>query len=86
MTATRAALLVLLAVAPLLGGCNVWQQRAEFAPPESRWPSNQPSDVAADAPPSPVRTVHCYRTLAAVDCFPEKQPGRTGYMGAYPTN
>ncbi len=86
MTVTRSALLAFLALSPLLAGCNVWQQRAEFAPPESRWPANLPSPAAADAPPTPQRTVHCYRTLASVDCFPQKQPGRTGYTGAYPAD
>ena len=76
-----------LALTLLLGGCNYWQTQAEFAPPESRWPAGTTSTTAADAPPPAVRTVHCYRTLAAVDCFAEKQPERYyGYTGAYPGN
>ena len=86
MAVTRSALLALLALSLLLVGCNAWQQRAEFAAPESRWPVNQTSAVAADAPPTPTRTVYCYRTLANVDCFPQKQPGRSGYTGAYPVD
>jgi hypothetical protein len=50
------AILLLSAVlAAPLAGCNVWQDRAEFAPPQSRWPDTLPSPVAADAPPPPVR-------------------------------
>jgi hypothetical protein len=71
-------------ILPLLGGCNAWQTRAEFAPPQSRWPDTLPSPAAADAPPPPIREVHCYRTLAVVDCFAAPQPERSGYMGRYP--
>jgi hypothetical protein len=94
---TRLALLVLLLA---LAGCNTWQNRAEFAPPEDRWPGtqwpqailpdnlalgSQSSPVAADAPPPPIDAEHCYRTLAVVDCFLTKQPERsTGYTGSYP--
>lgn len=85
MTLRRSALPVLFALAVVLTGCNAWQNRAEFAPPESRWPESQPSPVGKEAPPPPIRTVHCYRTLAAVDCFPQKQPDRySGYTGTYP--
>jgi hypothetical protein len=67
-----------------LAGCSVWQRRAEFAPPGNRWPDTQPSPVAADVPPPPIDTVHCYRTLAIVDCFLTKQPERfSGYTGSY---
>jgi hypothetical protein len=69
----------------LLGGCNAWQNRTEFAPPQSRWPTTLSGAVAADAPPPPVAPQYCYRTLAAVDCFAEPKPERiTGYMGTYP--
>ena len=68
-----------------LGACNAWQDRAEFAPPQSRWRSTEPSPVAADALPPTVPIQYCYRTLAAVDCFTEAQPSRaTGYTGQYP--
>jgi hypothetical protein len=68
-----------------LGGCNVWQDRAEFAPPQSRWPDTLPSPVAADAPPPPRLVTHCYRTLASVDCYTQPQPERaSGYTGTYP--
>jgi hypothetical protein len=68
-----------------LAGCNVWQRSAEFAPPPDRLPGTQPWPVAANAPPPPIDTEYCYRTLAIVDCFPAKQPERySGYTGAYP--
>jgi hypothetical protein len=68
-----------------LAGCNAWQNRAEFAAPQSRWPANLPSAVAADAPPPPLQAQYCYRTLAAVDCYTEARPDRiTGYTGVYP--
>ncbi|HEY0523973.1 MAG TPA: hypothetical protein VGD08_11315 [Stellaceae bacterium] len=82
----RRSLAALLAAAPLLAGCNVWQDRAEFAPPQSRWPNTQPSAVKADAMPPPIPISHCYRTLATVDCFATPQPDRaSGYTGTYPT-
>jgi hypothetical protein len=84
MSRLLSAFFGILALSAVLTGCNVWQHNAEFAPPQSRWPSGEPSAAAADAPPPAVRTVHCYRTLARVDCFPEKQVGRSGYTGAYP--
>lgn len=90
--------LVVLVLA--LAGCNTWHNRAEFAPPEDRWPGTQwpqavlPEDLAlgprsspvpVDAPPPPIDVVHCYRTLAIVDCFLNRQPERyTGYTGSYP--
>ncbi|HZS82904.1 MAG TPA: hypothetical protein VFA50_08530 [Stellaceae bacterium] len=81
------ALCGLCGLAFLLTACNAWQNRAEFAPPESRWPATQPSPVELNAPPPPIRSVHCYRTLAQVDCFAEKQPERyDGFTGTYPTN
>lgn len=77
--------LALAVAAFLLGGCNVWQNRAEFAPPESRWTGSQPSPVASNAPPPPITTQYCYRTLAQVDCYYEAKPERlTGYTGVYP--
>ena len=68
-----------------LSGCNAWQNRAEFAAPQSRWPANYPSPVAADAAPPPIQAQYCYRTLATVDCYTEAKPDRvTGYTGVYP--
>jgi hypothetical protein len=79
------ALAVLGLAAATLAGCNAWQDRAEFAPPQSRWPANLPSAVAADAPPPPIPVQYCYRTLARVDCFAEARPDRlAGYTGIYP--
>ena len=76
---SAAALLLVLA------GCNAWQNRAEFAAPQSRWPANYPSPVAADAPPPPIQARYCYRTLASVDCYTEARPDRVaGYTGVYP--
>jgi hypothetical protein len=85
----RPSLLLALAA---LSGCEalsyqVWpyQQRAEFAPPQSRWPDTLPSPQDKSAPPPAVRNVHCYRTLAAVDCYTSEQPERSNqYQGAYP--
>src|SRR6201985_961936 len=80
--AGRFALTVLLVT---LSACNAWQKRAEFAAPQSRWPANYPSPVAADAPPPPLQAQYCYRTLATVDCYTEAKPDRaTGYTGVYP--
>jgi hypothetical protein len=84
---------LLLALA-LLGGCEVlnyqiwpYQRRAEFAPPQSRWPETLPSAVAKDAPPPPVQKQYCYRTLAAVDCYTSPQPDRhRSYSGASPAD
>ena len=78
---------LLLAAALLLPllGCNVWENRAEFGPPESRWPSTLPSASLASAPPPPIGVEYCYRTLASVDCFNEAKPERVmGYTGVYP--
>ncbi len=72
-------------LALLLAGCNAWENRAEFAAPQSRWPSNYPSPVPANAPPPPIPVQYCYRTLASVDCYTEARPDRiTGYTGVYP--
>jgi hypothetical protein len=80
-----AFLLICAALAAPLAGCNVWQDRAEFAPPQSRWPDTLPSPVAANAPPPPVRAQYCYRTLGTVDCFAQPQPDReSGFTGRYP--
>jgi hypothetical protein len=69
---------------PLLG-CNVWQDRAEFAAPQSRWPSTLPGTASVNAPPPTEAVQYCYRTLARVDCFNEAKPDRvTGYTGIYP--
>jgi hypothetical protein len=69
----------------LLAGCNAWQTRAEFAAPQSRWPSTLPSPAGTEDPPPPIPVQYCYRTLAAVDCFTEAKPDRlTGYSGVYP--
>ena len=80
-----ASRLFILVLAGLVAGCNAWQNRAEFAAPQSRWPSSQPGAVAANAPPPPIPAQYCYRTLAAVDCYTEARPDRiTGYTGVYP--
>lgn len=69
----------------LVAGCNAWQNRAEFAAPQSRWPANYPSPVGANAPPPPIQVQYCYRTLASVDCYTEARPERiSGYTGVYP--
>jgi hypothetical protein len=68
-----------------LAACNTWQDRAEFAAPQSRWKSTEPSPAEADAPPPILPVQYCYRTLATVDCYTEAQPGRaTGFTGKYP--
>lgn len=78
-------LLFVFSVAALLAGCNAWQNRAEFAAPQSRWPSNEPSPIPANAPAPPIQAQYCYRTLAMVDCFTEAHPDRiSGYTGVYP--
>jgi hypothetical protein len=95
-----AARLVLLALVITLAGCNLWQNRAEFAPPSDRRPGTQwpqallPADfplgehtspVGATAPPPPIEPEYCYRTLAYTDCFLQPQPERSsGYTGSYP--
>ena len=77
--------LALLVVLAALSACNVWQHRAEFAAPQSRWKATEPGAASANAPPPAVPLQHCYRTLANVDCFTESQPARaTGYTGTYP--
>lgn len=74
-----------LSLGVLLAGCAVWENRAEYAAPENRWPANGTSPVAKNAAPPPLQAVYCYRTLAAVDCYSEAKPERiTGYNGAYP--
>jgi hypothetical protein len=90
----------LIALGVTVAGCNMWQNRAEFAPPPDRLPGTQwpqtvlPEDfplgqftspIAATAPPPPIEVVNCYRTLAIVDCFAKVQPARYyGYTGSYP--
>lgn len=68
-----------------LQGCNVFQDRAEFAAPQPRWDASEPSRAMKDASPPPLAQEYCYRTLATVDCFNEAKPERiTGYTGLYP--
>jgi hypothetical protein len=76
-----------LAVLSLLAltACNAFQDRSEFAAPQSRWKDSEPSSVKADAAPPPIPEQYCYRTLATVDCFAHAVPDRiTGYTGLYP--
>lgn len=76
-----------LALLVLLGACNAWEDRAEFAAPQSRWKSTEPSPAAANASPPAIPAQYCYRTLATVDCYTEPHPDRlTGYTGQYPAN
>jgi len=68
-----------------LSACNAFQDRAEFAAPQSRWKDSEPSPVKADAAPPPIPEQYCYRTLGTVDCFNHAVPDRiTGYTGLYP--
>jgi hypothetical protein len=77
--------LFLAALGLLLAGCNAWQTRAEFAPPQSRWTSSDTSAAYTEDAPPPIAQQYCYRTLARVDCFTEPKPERvTGYNGLYP--
>jgi hypothetical protein len=81
----RPPVFAILGLALLLAGCNILQNRTEFAPPQSRWPSTLPGTTSVDAPPPPISAQYCYRTLAAVDCFSEAKPDRvTSYTGLYP--
>jgi hypothetical protein len=110
MIQSRSAIIGVFLMTVTLVGCNMWQDRAEFAAPQSRWQGTQwpqhivdgllpdgyewpkgialggaSSPVGAETPPPAIRTVHCYRTLATVDCYAAKQPEReTGYIGTYP--
>jgi hypothetical protein len=69
-----------------LAGCNVWQDKAEFAAPQSRWPETLPGAIAADAPAPPRLVVYCYRTLAIPDCYTAPQPERANmFTGRAPT-
>lgn len=80
-----APLALSLALAAALAGCNAWQDRAEFAAPQSRWPTTLPSPAGINDPPPPIPQQYCYRTLAVVDCYSEAKPERvTGYTGLYP--
>ena len=82
---TRPPLLRVLSLALLLASCNVLQNRAEFAAPQSRWSSTLPATSSVDAPPPAINAQYCYRTLAVVDCSSEAKPDRvTGYTGIYP--
>ena len=68
-----------------LSACDAFQNRAEFAAPQSRWKETEPAPAQADATPPPIPEQYCYRTLADVDCFSHAQPERvTGYTGLYP--
>jgi hypothetical protein len=81
----RSLIWPVLALGVVLGGCNTWQTRAEFAPPQSRWNASQTSPAGANDPPPPIPAQYCYRTLADVDCYTEAEPQRiTGYTGTYP--
>lgn len=86
MAFSRRSILPSVAVACLLlGGCNAWQTRAEFAAPQSRWNASQPSPAGRDDAPPPIAAQYCYRTLAVVDCYNEPAPDRvTGFSGLYP--
>ena len=53
MPLSRRTLALLGVLAVGLGACNAWQDRAEFAPPQSRWRATEPSPASADAPPPP---------------------------------
>ena len=76
---------IFLGLGLLLAGCNAWETRSEFAPPESRWPTTLPSTAGRDDRPPPIAAQYCYRTLASVDCFSDAKPDRlTGYTGTYP--
>jgi hypothetical protein len=92
---------LLLIVAPLLAmlaGCGylreplhearmfLYDERAEFAPPQSRWPDTLPSSVSAYEAPPQRAAKYCYRTLAQPDCYEAPNPERrTGYAGTSPT-
>ncbi|MGO8915994.1 MAG: hypothetical protein ACLQJR_08805 [Stellaceae bacterium] len=86
MASPRRSILLSVTVASLLlGGCDAWQTRAEFAPPQSRWDASQPSPAGKDDPAPPIAAQYCYRTLARVDCYTEAKPDRvTGFTGLYP--
>src|SRR5580658_5659099 len=84
-SSSMAARFIVIALVTLLAGCNAWDNQAEFAAPQSRWPADQPSRVPANAPPPAIPVVYCYHTLASVDCYTEARPDRiTGYTGVYP--
>jgi hypothetical protein len=68
----------------ILAACDPSFHRAEFAPPQDRWPASQPSTVWRDTPAPPVLQQYCYRSLAATDCYLEPQPHRPGFTGTYP--
>jgi len=82
-----ATFLFLAGIGLTLAGCGLpigQFDRAEFAPPQDRWPSNLPSTVARNAAPPPVLQQYCYHTLASVDCFLTPQANRPGFTGGYP--
>ncbi|MBV9861615.1 MAG: hypothetical protein JO267_05650 [Alphaproteobacteria bacterium] len=79
------AVIALVLAAWLPAGCGALPgSRAEFAPPQDRWPSTLPSAILRGTPAPPVAIQYCYRTLAAAECFSAPQPGRTGFTGIYP--
>jgi hypothetical protein len=78
------ALLLLGGIALTLAACDPTFGRAEFAPPQDRWPSNYPSAVARETPAPPIPLQYCYRTLADTDCYLEPQPNRSDFSGTYP--
>lgn len=81
----RSTFWLFAAIGLLLGGCNAWQTRAEFAAPQSRWNATETSAAEANDPPPPIPEQYCYRTLANVDCFTQTEPDRiSGYTGLYP--
>jgi hypothetical protein len=67
-----------------LAGCDPTSGRAEFAPPEDRWPSSEPSAAMRETPAPPVPVRYCYRSLAAAECFLTPQKDRPGFTGIYP--
>ncbi len=76
--------MILTLAAVALAGCHPLHGRAEFAPPEYRWPATLPSAVARNAPAPPVPIQYCYRTLADTDCYLSREPKRANFSGIYP--
>jgi hypothetical protein len=81
----RLSPIIALALAALtLAACDPTLGRAEFAPPEDRWPSSEPSTALRETPAPAVPIHYCYRSLAATDCFLSPQKDRPGFTGVYP--